>query len=94
MPDCLLEMGISAPRPLPGNPQDRLGPDGGPYVLGLFPAALCALSPRLEPAPSGCWQLQWACYLFLNEAPRAHFHLCRRREGWVIFTQPAEQWPF
>lgn len=38
---------------------------------------LSVLSPRLEPAPSGCWQPQWDCYLFSDKAPE-HISACAR----------------
>lgn len=56
------------------------GPMERPRVRGLFPAP-CAPSPRLEPAPSGCCQPQWACCLFSDMAPRAHFRLCPALRG-------------
>lgn len=76
MPNCLLEMGVSAPHTSTRLPTGKAGAQWRGPVSETCSLPLCAPSPRLEPAPSGCCQPRWACCLFSDMAPRAHFRLC------------------
>lgn len=94
MPSCLFEMEVCAPHTPIRPPTAKAGDQWRALCLRPVPRPLGAVSPRLGPAPSGHWQSQWACCLFSEMAPRHISGCAQRPEGWVVLSQPEEQWPF
>lgn len=82
MPDC--------------HPQERPGaPWKGP-VPDVSPCSSVCSQSQAAASTSGCWQPPGALPFVLRDGLTSgvHFRLCPEAEGWVVFSQPSEQWPF